>query len=86
MNQQLTTPETGVTRFSTDAFPKNNRLAMWLDLRSQIVKLDVAPLTESIRFSAVGMALPGLGIVASDFGALRTARSLLNSLLNQVPI
>jgi AraC-like DNA-binding protein len=75
MSRPLTKSEIGVTRFSTDDFPEKSRLAMWLEFRSQIVKFDFKPLTDSIRFTGVGMALPGLGIVASDMTPLRVERT-----------
>ncbi len=75
MNEDLAKPDTNPIRFSTEAFPKQKRVAMWLESRSQIVNLDFTPLTERIRFSGSGMALPGLGIVASEMSALRIART-----------
>jgi AraC-like DNA-binding protein len=75
MDEQSPKPGTGVTRFSTDGFPKQKRIAMWLEMRSQIVKLDFRPVSESIRFAGTGMALPGLGIVASEISPLRIART-----------
>src|SRR5262245_61927708 len=69
MARQITKPDGAVKgmRFSTDAFPERNRAAMWREtLRNQIVRLDHAMLTEDNRVDAVGMVLPGLGVVASN--------------------
>jgi AraC-like DNA-binding protein len=78
MDQQITTPGSFVTafRFSTDAFPERDRSARWREFLSrQIVRLDTTPLIENYRTDAVGMGLPGLGVVASNVGPTRCART-----------
>lgn len=78
MDRQITKPDgiVRLVRFSTDAFAERNRAAMWREtLRNQIVRLDHAPLTEDDRIDAIGMVLPGLGVVASNSAPARIART-----------
>jgi AraC-like DNA-binding protein len=78
MDRQITKPDgvVRVTRFSTAAFPERNRVAMWREtVRNQIVRLDCTALAEDHRVDAVGMALPGLGVVAFNSTPSRVART-----------
>ena len=78
MDRQTTKPDgvVRVIRFSTDAFPERNRAAMWREnLRNHIVRLDSVPLSEDPRIDAVGLALPGLGVVACNGSPARIART-----------
>jgi AraC-like DNA-binding protein len=78
MDRQITKPD-GVVRairFSTAAFPERNRAAMWREtLRNQIVSLDAVSLSDDPRIDAVGLALPGLGVVACSATPARVTRT-----------
>jgi AraC-like DNA-binding protein len=78
MDRQMTRPDgvARVIRFSSDAFPERNRVAMWREtLRNQVVGLDIEPLSEDYYFDAVGLALPGLGVVACNSRPARVVRT-----------
>jgi AraC-like DNA-binding protein len=78
MDHQITKPlsDQRISRFSTDAFPECSRVAKWHEfLERQIVRLDQTALTENHHVDAVGMALPGLGVVASNLTPTRCART-----------
>jgi AraC-like DNA-binding protein len=63
-------------RFSTHAFSERDRYAIWREFVSrQIVRLDAAPLTENPRMDAVGMGLPGLGVVGCNLSPVHCART-----------
>jgi AraC-like DNA-binding protein len=64
-----------VVRFSIDALPQGDRLASWRDaLQRQIVALEVDSSTK-YRSNAVGMVLPGLGLMASNTSPQTVRRS-----------
>ena len=78
MDQQITKRGSieGIFRFSTDAFPERDRVTKWREfLGRQIVRLDPTALTENHHVDAVGMALPGLGVVTSNLSPARYART-----------
>jgi AraC-like DNA-binding protein len=55
-----------IVRFSTDNFPKRQRIALWNETRrQQIVGLDLKSLVDRPRFDSMGIVLPGLGVVTS---------------------
>ena len=68
-----------IFRFSTDAFPERKRVAAWREFRErQIVKLDITALAENHHVDAVdavGMVLPGLGVVTTTLGPTTCART-----------
>src|SRR5260370_41631315 len=65
-----------VFRFSTHAFSERDRYAIWREFVSrQIVRLDAPPLTENPRMDAVGMGLPGLGVVGCNLSPVHCART-----------
>jgi AraC-like DNA-binding protein len=65
-----------VFRFSTDAFPERKRVALWHEfVQRQVVRLDSAALAENPQLDGVGMALPGLGVVATYTSPSRAART-----------
>ena len=71
-------PPTGAPtfRFSSGAFAKRERVAGWYEmLGRRAVRLAVEPLTEEHRVDSVGLALPGLPIVAANVVPARIGRT-----------
>jgi AraC-like DNA-binding protein len=73
-----------IVRFSAADFPEGSRDVMWLEtLRRHIVALEVEkkdhPLGKPNHANSVGMALPGLGVVAFNaaYSTVRRTRRLL---------
>ena len=63
-------------RFSTQTLPERERVAAWYDLLGRrAVRLAVEPLTEEHRVDSVGLALPGLPIVAANVVPARIGRT-----------
>jgi AraC-like DNA-binding protein len=78
MDHQMTKSlsEQRIFRFSTDAFAERDRVTKWHEfLERQIVRLEQTALDENHHIDAVGMALPGLGVVANNLGPVRCART-----------
>jgi AraC-like DNA-binding protein len=65
-----------IVRFSTDNFPKRQRIALWNETRrQQIVGLDLKSLVDRPRTASMGIVLPGLGVVTSAATPLVAGRT-----------
>jgi hypothetical protein len=64
-------------RFSTDDFPKRERLTAWRELFGRTVcNLDISPLAvDRSRSDSTIYALPGLGVLASSCSAVHLSHS-----------